>query len=254
MIELYDPARLRPRRDPTLPLAGGALALVMAGLGAHTWQVHTLTQRAGSERAALQARLDRIGPAAPEPSAPSNALIADLQRQVERLEADVRAAGGGAAALPPSQWLSRLAEMARDDVALRRIEIDRAGAARIEGQARSAQAVNDFVQAWDRHQGLAAVHARTIELREDPQTPGLLGFVLTAEPAGVSGGAAPTPGAPATDPSPAPGLRQATAPAPATAPVAAAAAPPPADTPTPDLPRPGAVAAVADTRSLTPSR
>lgn len=86
MIELYDPARLRPRRDPTVPLAGAALALMLAGLAAHGGQVHVLTQRAAAERAALQARLDRIRPAAPDAPAPTSALLMDLQQQVERLE------------------------------------------------------------------------------------------------------------------------------------------------------------------------
>ena len=178
MIELFDPARLAPRRDPSVALAGVALALTLAGIGGYAALLQRQLQAAQSQQPGLQAQLARAERDARVTQAPSAALLADLQRQVEALEAEAGGDGAaatadaGAAALAGNprawQWLDRLDLLAAADLSLQKIDIDRAGALRIEGLARSPQAVSRLLQAWDRQQlARSPVPARAIEMREE---------------------------------------------------------------------------------------
>lgn len=179
MIELFDAARLLPRRDWTLPLAGLAVLLTGAALAAYGLTLQSHVQQAEQQRAEAAQRLQAVK-AVP---APSGALLADLQREVERLEAEAApdARSGTAPGPTPAQWMLRLAELSSNEVSLSKIEVDRAGAVRIEGLATSPQAVSRFLQAWDQAQQQATpVPARAIEVRQDPTAAPLLRFQLRA--------------------------------------------------------------------------
>jgi Tfp pilus assembly protein PilN len=179
VIELFDAQRLLPRRDWSLPLATLALLLLALGLGAYGWTLQSRLQGAERERAALQQQLQRLR-GQPLPSA---TLLADLQREAERLEAANRAVQGadGGADTSPSQWMTRLAALGNGDVSLSTIEFDRAGVVRIDGKANSPQAVSRFLQAWDRAQPEPSpVRARALEVRQDAATAPLLRFQLRA--------------------------------------------------------------------------
>lgn len=192
MIELYDVARLQPRRDHSTPLAAAALLLALGGIGAYGYTLQTRVTAAEQQRSELQQRLKQVQ-AQPAPSA---SLLADLQREVDRLEGELRADPLQAVSTGPrpSQWLLRLADLGSPDISLTRIEVDRLGAVRIEGLAASPQAVSRFLQQWDRTQQPASpVPARAIEVRQETATAPLLGFKLRA--AAPSTAAAPTPAA-----------------------------------------------------------
>ena len=166
MIELFDARRLRPRVDHSLALATACLVLVAAGLGAYGWTLQQRLLGLERERSQLQQALQAPADAA----APSRDLLADLERQAANLEAESGVAAGddNRAGTAPAAWMLRLAGLAAPDISLTRIEIDRGGAVRIEGQATTAQAVSRFVQAWDREQGAdAALPTRAVELRHD---------------------------------------------------------------------------------------
>lgn len=179
MIELYDAARLQPRRDLSLPLAAGALLLAVGGIGAYGWSLHTRLTNAELERAELQQRVKQVQ-ARPAPSA---TLLADLQREVDRLESETCADPQQAASAGPrpSQWLLRLADLGSADISMTKVEVDHLGAVRIEGMAASPQAVSRFLQQWDRAQPPATpVPARAIDVRQEPAQAPLLGFKLRA--------------------------------------------------------------------------
>lgn len=170
MIELFNAARLLPRRDHSLAIAGGAIALGLLGLGGHAVSLQREMNALQAESATQLAELAKLKAAVPPPTP---ALLADLEQLARRLEADVALASGGSpgaapGALPtPSQWLDRLDAMGNPDVGLSRIEIDRAGSARIEGLARTPQAVSVYALAWERENAQAPMRARAIEVRQD---------------------------------------------------------------------------------------
>jgi len=195
MIELFDAARLLPRRDHTLAAAGLLLAVSAGALAVYGVLLQQQWRQLDGQRTALAARLQAQAPA----PAPGSALLADLRLQTEALEAEVAAISGGpvgagrpgstAPLLTPSQWLARLDQLGSADVSLSHAEIDRAGAARIEGQARTPQALGQYVQAWEQQDRLAALPARTIDVKQDAEAAPLLRFQLRAM-AGAASGAA----------------------------------------------------------------
>lgn len=165
MIELYDRERLDPRRDRSLPVVAALALAVVAAVGGWSALLYTRVQAVEAQARELQARVG--SGRQPAAAAATPIALAELQRQVERLEAEAAGAARGGALLAPSQWLDRLAGMASAEVSLSRIEIDRGGAARIEGQAASPQALARFVQEWERQEPQATVLARSLELRQD---------------------------------------------------------------------------------------
>ena len=179
MIELFDPEKLLPRRDWSLAVAGLALLVTGGALAAYGVSLQTRLQAAERQRADTQQRLQAVKSL----PAPSGALLADLQREVTRLEAEA-APDPRTVTVPgptPAQWMLRLAELSSSEVSLSKIEVDRAGAVRIEGMAASPQAVSRFLQAWDQSQQQATpVPARAIEVRQDPAAAPLLRFRLRA--------------------------------------------------------------------------
>lgn len=191
MIELYDAARLLPRRDLSLPALAAALLLALGGVGLYGWNLQARLLDADAQRAQLQQRLTQLR----AQTAPSAALLADLQRQAERLESESLADPRQAAATGPlpSQWMLRLADLGSSDISLTRIDVDRGGAVRLEGLASSAQAVSRLLQHWDRTQSATSpVPARAIDVRQDAASAPLLSFKLRA--------AAPLPPPPAPTP------------------------------------------------------
>lgn len=180
MIELYSPERLTSRAGRNVRIGGGLAAAGIVALGVHgAWLVHQLVGEQ-TQRQDLQAQLALLNRKSALAPGPTPALIADLRRQAERLEAELVAQGepGGDDALTPVAWLTRLDALASSELSLVRIEIERAGSARIEGQARTPQALSSFVQAWE-GQG-AQLPARTIDIRQDPHDAPVLRFALTA--------------------------------------------------------------------------
>lgn len=179
MIELFDTERLLPRRDWSLAAAGLALLLTSGALAAYGLSLQSRLQTAERQRADAQQRLQAVKTL----PAPSVALLADLQREVERLEADA-APDPRTVTAPgptPAQWMLRLADLSSSEVSLSKIEVDRVGAVRIEGMAASPQAVSRFLQAWDQaQQQTTPVPARAIEVRQDPAAAPLLRFQLRA--------------------------------------------------------------------------
>lgn len=178
MIELFDAARLLPRRDHSLPLAALAVVLVAGGMGAYALTLQSRLQQAEAERQALTQRLKQADRTPP----PSATLVADLQRQALQLEGAIAAASQAAAGtgLSASQWLDRLGLLAAAEISLSRIEVDRAGAVRIEGMATSPQAVNGFVQAWSTQDRFAPMLARSIEVKQDKSAAPQLRFSMRA--------------------------------------------------------------------------
>ena len=178
MIELFDAARLVPRRDRTWMVAGSLASLVALGLGAHVLMLHRELDGLQTTARTQQADLARLKAAEPPPAP---ALLADLEARARSLEAEVAQAAGGSGAMPsPSQWLERLDALSSKDVGLSRIEIDCAGSARIEGLARSPQAMSGYVQAWEAQGASAPMRARTIEVRQDEKAAPLLRFQMRA--------------------------------------------------------------------------
>lgn len=179
MIELYDATRLLPRRDHSLALLSAGLLLAVGGVGLYGWGLQGRLADAEGQRASLQQRMQTTsGLPAPKP-----ALLADLQREAERLEAEGLAdpQQANAQGPTPSQWMLRLGELGSTDISLTKIEVDRAGAVRLEGQAASPQAVSRLLQQWDRAQtATSPVPARAIDVRQDPATAPLLNFKLRA--------------------------------------------------------------------------
>jgi Tfp pilus assembly protein PilN len=181
MIELFDAERLLPRRDLSLPALGLALLVAAAGMAAWGMSLQRRLDAVDRQRLALEQRLQSMS----RETAPSPTLLAELQRDAERLEAEASADpfSGQATGPRPSQWMARLAELGGSELALTRLEVDRAGSLRIEGQARSPQAVSTFVQAFEQQQRQEApMRPRAVELKQDAQLAPLLRFQLRATP------------------------------------------------------------------------
>jgi hypothetical protein len=179
MIELFDAKRLLPQRDRSLLLAGGVLGLGVLGLAAHTVYLQQQIAQTQAEGRSAQTEWARLKAVAPPPGP---ALLADLEQQALRLEADLAAAGGSPAGPQPraSQWLERLDALASAEIGLNLVEIDRNGSARVEGMARSPQAMSTYVAAWEHQQEQAPMRARAIEVRQDDKSAPLLRFQLRA--------------------------------------------------------------------------
>jgi hypothetical protein len=173
VIELFDANRLLPRRDHSLSIAGGVLALGVLALGGHVVLMNNEVRQLQTQARQQEAELARMKLAEPPPAP---ALVAELEAQARVLEAEVAAATGGA----PSQWLERLDALSSTEVGLSRIEIDRAGSARIEGVARTPQAMSGYVQAWEAQQVPSPMRARAIEVRPDDKAAPLLRFQMRA--------------------------------------------------------------------------
>ena len=179
MIELYDAGRLQPRQSQAWPWAAAAVLLTAVGLGAYGWSLHTRLAEAEQLRDEWQLRLK----AAQTQSAPSAAVLSDLQLQVQRLEAEGQAdpQRNVAPGPLPSQWLQRLGELGSADISLSRVELERGGAVRLEGLAATPQSVSRLLQQWDRNQPPASpMPARAIDVRQDLATAPLLTFKLSA--------------------------------------------------------------------------
>lgn len=179
MIELFDASRLLPRRDRSLAIAGGLLGLGLLGLGVHAFLLDRELQVLKADARNRQAELTRLKAAAPPPAP---ALLADMEQVARRLEAELALATGGTAgtAPAPSQWMERLDALKSDDVGLNRIEIDRSGSARVEGVAKTPQAMSRYVQAWEQEGTPAPMRARAIEVRQDEKAAPLLRFQMRA--------------------------------------------------------------------------
>ena len=184
MIELFDRDRLLPRQDRSLLIGAMLVSISISGMLVHGSLLQQKLRNAEAQRSSLQQRLQ----APPARGQPSPALLADLQLQVRRVEADLAGTLGmvDAQAMAGSVWLARLGQLGNGDISLSRVEIDRGGGARIEGQATTTQAVNNFVQAWGGQDQMQTLPARAIEVRQDKTNPPYLRFQLSANP--------PTPG------------------------------------------------------------
>lgn len=181
MIELFDAERLQPRRDWSLPALALALLVAAGGMAAWGTSLQRQLEAAEGQRLALERQLKSLS----HDTAPNPTLLAELQRHAERLEAEAAADpfAGQTAGPRPSQWMTRLADLSSSELALTRLEVDHAGSLRIEGQARSAQAVTTFVQAFEQQQRLEApMRPRAIEVKQDSQLAPLLRFQLRASP------------------------------------------------------------------------
>ena len=178
MIELFDAAKLLPKRDHTLWIAP---LILLSGAAGMTHYAGGLQQRA-KEMDAQQASLEKQLAAVKGLPVPSAAGLSELHAQVEKLEGEVAAANQAAAANGPvaSQWLDRLALLAAADISLSKIEVERTGGTRIEGLARSPQAVAGFVQAFSTQDKHSPAQPRSIEVRHDKATAQQVNFTLRA--------------------------------------------------------------------------
>lgn len=236
MIELYDAERLTIKRDHSLAAASFTLLFTASVMAAYTGFLHLQLRQAETSTQELQTQLAALATpaglnkaAAPSPRA---TLVAELRRQAEQLERDAAinsayGGGGGAggtgsgeALLSPAQWMHSLAALAQADTSLQKVDVDRSGSARIEGLASHPQALNNLVQAWEKHESLALVLPRGLEIRQEKGAAPLLRFQLRAAPSAADNSAAlesPTsalakPAAPATAAPPTPAAADKTAP------------------------------------------
>lgn len=182
MIELFDAERLSTRRDHSLAVCAAVLAL---GVGAVAVYAYALQQRlsgAEAQRVVLQTQIKNAQPK----TALNPALVADMQRQAEALEGQLKlttvANNAANEGLRPSSWLERLGTLAANEVSLAKVEVERDGSARIEGLATSPAAVSAFVQAFAAQNKLAPLQARAIELRQEKAMAPYLRFVMRANP------------------------------------------------------------------------
>jgi hypothetical protein len=183
VIELFDASRLVAKRDHSLPPAALVLALATGGLSVYANTLQGRLRQAEAEKQQLATTLrEKLARPAPSPT-----LLADLERQLQGISAELAATAGpnaqGAQAVPASAWLNRLETLTNAEISLTRIDIERSGSAKLEGLAASAQAVSGFVQAFsakERQDGSADVRARAVEVRHDKTTAPYLRFMLRA--------------------------------------------------------------------------
>ena len=214
MIELFDAERLTVRRDHTLALVSGMLLLTATAMAAYTafLQVQlrgTLhrSQNLQAQLAALDAPDGASAKAAKAgPASPRAALMADLQRQAEQTER--AATSAGLDKVPPevdktptpAQWMEHLGALTQPDTSLQRVDIERSGAANIEGLATSPQALSALVQAWEKQEGLAHLLPRSIAVKQEKLPAPFLRFQLRVTPLPLAAAAVPAaaPGAATT--------------------------------------------------------
>lgn len=182
MIELFDAARLATRRDHSPAICVGVLALGAATISVYAYALQQRLRGAEAQRVALQTQLENT-----QPKAQLNpALVADMQRQAEALEAQLKLTTAAATTaldgLRPSTWLERLGTLGSSELSLAKVELDRSGAARIEGLATTPAAVSAFVQAFAAQNRQAPLQARAIELRQEKAMAPYLRFVMRANP------------------------------------------------------------------------
>lgn len=209
MIELFDAARLSPKRDHSLVLLALTLAAGAGALAVYAGQLQQQLRAESARKVQLEGQLRQ---AKARSNAPTGALIADLQRELQLAEGELAAArprdgtidangdGTGEELPTPAAWLDRLAALGTPDLSLARVDVDARGGARIEGLATSAQAVSSFVQAFSRHEARVGLKPRAVELKQDKANAALLRFQLIASAPGQSVAAAAGPAAPAALP------------------------------------------------------
>ncbi len=197
MIELYDAARLVKRRDLSLPVTALLLLLCATAMASYAQLLHGRLQRVQAD---LQEMQNLVAHNAAAPSTP-RVPLSELLRQAEQLEREasmdgqavgpsIQPAGPGAGSavderdpaqpLRASQWLHRLGLLAQPDVSLQKVEVERSGAVRVEGVAAHADALNNFVQTWERQDELARLQPRSIEVKQERTPSQLLRFHLRA--------------------------------------------------------------------------
>jgi hypothetical protein len=183
MIELFDGARLLPKRDHTLLFAGGVLVLGLGLMGLHGASLQHQLAQAASQNLVLKTVTAQQQAAEANLRSVSPELLADLRRQAEKLEAEVTPSSNSEASrMPPSRWLAALGELSSSEVGVVKAEVSRDGTAVLEGQALSPRAVTGYMGAWEKHPDFASLQAKSLELREDRDRPGLLRFVLRTVP------------------------------------------------------------------------
>jgi hypothetical protein len=185
MIELFDPARLRTRRDRSLWLAFMGVGLAVVALASWAQLRQDKLQRLQADVQELQQQVSTL-----KPGQASGASLDSLLRQAEGYEREAAGDGlgngpaslSGLHTLRASQWLHRLGALAQADVTLHKVAVERNGSVRIEGLARSPDALSQFVQAWERQDEGAAVPTRGIEVKQEPAPAQGLRFWLRAYP------------------------------------------------------------------------
>ena len=196
MIELYDAARLHIKRDRSLAAATFTLLFTTSVMAAYTGFLHLQLRYAEASTQTLQGQLAAL--AAPAgagkggAASPRATLIAELRRQAEQLERDAAinsaysGPGSGDQLLSPAQWMHSLGTLAQADTSLQKVDVDRAGSARIEGLATHTQALNNLVRAWENQEQLAPVQPRTLEIRQEKGPAPFLRFQLRASPSALA--------------------------------------------------------------------
>lgn len=216
MIELFDASRLTVKHDRTLALAVAVLALAGGAMAAHTGFLHVQLKNTQARTQELQERLAALdgngrAPTGKAAASPRAALVADLQRQTERMEQAATntglAAGSPSNEGPergprPSQWMDLLVSLARVDTSLQKVDIERSGGTRFEGLAASPQALNALVQAWEQQDSMTHLQTRSIEVKQEKLPAPFLRFLWRATPvpaaAAAAAASASAAGAPAT--------------------------------------------------------
>lgn len=194
-VELFDRDRLRPRRRwPLAPQALPALAVLAGALAWGAISQHEL-KSVRAEVQSTRAQLAQLQVAETTRAGESGtAARLALTQRAERLEAELAALDPvprQAASQPlPSGWMARLETLAAPQTSLTRVEIDRSGAARVEGVAVDAQAVSRFVSAWSSQDAMAALPPRALDVQQTPRN-GAGGSPAAAPSGPDAAGAAP---------------------------------------------------------------
>ena len=172
-LNLYDPKWLERRKaaPPWQPIAvlGGAALLAVAVAGWNLWQRTQLTTRLAELKEEMRS-LDAESDPAGERSAALAALAEAAQRR-EQTVAQWRGldaastSGQGAGGAPASQWFTALGAVVVDSVWLTRVQVDVAGALRLEGVATDGVALSDYLERWRGETLLAGIALQTLEMR-----------------------------------------------------------------------------------------
>lgn len=183
MIELFDGPRLLPKRDNTLLFAGGVLVLGLGLMGLHGANLQHQLAKVVNQNLVMKTMAAQQQAAEAGLRTVSPELLADLRRQAEKLEAEVTPSSTSEASrMPPSRWLASLGELSTSEVGVVKADVSRDGTAVLEGQALNPRAVTVYMGAWEKHPDFASLQAKSLELREDRDRPGLLRFVLRTVP------------------------------------------------------------------------